>query len=118
MASTLTWSDSSPTISTLPPGHSMVRNPENTLAMYRTMSVTPVGSTTVQRSVSPAGGVGSDDEAMDADELHDVPGPRRSRENSHSKNSPASPYRDPRKTAKVSQSRGPGAIVDLILIQF
>lgn len=82
----------------------MVRNPENTLAMYRTMSVTPVGATAVQRSVSPTagGGIGSDDETMDPDEAHDGTAPRRSRENSHSRNSPASPYRDPRKTAKVS----------------
>jgi hypothetical protein len=111
---TLRWSDSSPAISSLPPGHSMVRNPDHTLAMYRTMSVTPVagstvamqrtGSNAIGRSVSPPGGIGSDDE-LGLDEVEgggDTPTTRQTRVESHAKNSPASPYRDPRKTAKVS----------------
>jgi hypothetical protein len=92
----------------------MVRNPDHTLAMYRTMSVTPVagstvamqrtGSNAIGRSVSPPGGIGSDDE-LGLDEVEgggDTPTTRQTRVESHAKNSPASPYRDPRKTAKVS----------------
>jgi hypothetical protein len=105
--SALTWSESSPAISMLPPGHSRVRNPEHSLAMHRTMSVTPVGTHTIAGNMSPPGGVVSDEEAMDPDEPGHVTSPTMTgnRDGSGLTNSPASPYRDPRKTAKVRTLR-------------
>lgn len=91
----------------LPPGHSMVRHPENRLAMYRTMSVTPTETHALARSVSPLGVIGSDDERLDTEEPSGSPRPRalsrgdHNGNTSHSPNAPASPYRDSRKQAKV-----------------